>query len=88
MYEELWVASSIPGQSHTFVEIDHELIFTVIPLPSADSVVICAQSTNRFFKLAQEKRCALGQSSYFSFHEHRLYKTESAVSYIVGSLYS
>ena len=31
------VASSIPARSHTFVEIDHEIISTVIPLPSADS---------------------------------------------------
>ena len=31
------VASSIPVQSHTFVEIDHEIISTVILLPSADS---------------------------------------------------
>ena len=30
------VASSIPVRSHTFVEIDHELISTVILLPSAD----------------------------------------------------
>ena len=29
------VASSIPSRSHTFVEIDHEIISTVIPLPSA-----------------------------------------------------
>ena len=31
------VGSSIPAQSHTFVEIDHEIISTVILLPSADS---------------------------------------------------
>ena len=31
------VASSIPTRSHTFVEIDHEIISTVILLPSADS---------------------------------------------------
>ena len=31
------VASSIPVLSHTFVEIDHEMISTVILLPSADS---------------------------------------------------
>ena len=30
------VASSIPARSHTFVEIDHERISTVILLPSAD----------------------------------------------------
>ena len=31
------VASSIPAQSHTFVEIDREIIITVILLPSAES---------------------------------------------------
>ena len=31
------VASSIPVWSHTFVEIDHEMISTVILLPSTDS---------------------------------------------------
>ena len=30
------VASSIPARSHTFVEIDHEIISTVFLLPSAD----------------------------------------------------
>ena len=30
------VASSIPVRSHTFVEIDHEIISKVILLPSAD----------------------------------------------------
>ena len=30
------VASSIPVRSHTFVEIDQEIISTVILLPSAD----------------------------------------------------
>ena len=30
------VASSIPVRSHTFVEIDHEMISTVILLPSTD----------------------------------------------------
>ena len=30
------VASSIPARCHTFVEIDHEIISTVILLPSAD----------------------------------------------------
>ena len=29
-------ASSIPAQSHTFVEIDHEIISTVILLPSTE----------------------------------------------------
>ena len=31
------VASSIPVRFHTFVEIDHEMISTLILLPSADS---------------------------------------------------
>ena len=31
------VASSIPVRSHTFVEIDHEMISSVILFPSADS---------------------------------------------------
>ena len=31
------VVSSILAQSNTFVEIDHEIISTVILLPSADS---------------------------------------------------
>ena len=30
------VASSIPAQSHTFMVIDHEIISSVILLPSAD----------------------------------------------------
>ena len=48
------VASSIPARSHTFMEIDHEIISTVILLPSADSfkkgccqlqAKVCAQIT-------------------------------------------
>ena len=48
------VASSIPAPSHTFVEIDHEIISTVILLPSAESFKkdccqlqgkVCARST-------------------------------------------
>ena len=48
------VASSIPARSHTFVEIDHEIISTVILLPSAESfkkgccqlqAKVCAGST-------------------------------------------
>ena len=59
------IASSIPAWSHTFVEIDHEIISTVILLPSADSfkkgccqlqAKVCAQLlVNRLFKPAQEK---------------------------------
>ena len=47
------VASSIPALSHIFVEIDHEIISTVILLPSAESckkgcrlqAKVCARST-------------------------------------------
>ena len=48
------VASSIPARSHTFVEIDHEIISRVFLLPSADSfkkgccqlqAKVCARST-------------------------------------------
>ena len=48
------VVSSIPARSHTFVEINHEIISTVILLPSTDSfkkgccqlqAKVCAQIT-------------------------------------------
>ena len=48
------VASLIPARSHTFMEIDHEIISTVILLPSTKSVMkgccqlqvkVCARST-------------------------------------------
>ena len=48
------VAGLIPARSHTFVEIDHEIISTIILLPSADSfkkgccqlqAKVCAQIT-------------------------------------------
>ena len=75
------MASSIPGKSHTFVEIDNEAIlqsFSSLPLiHSIRAVVICAQSrpTNDFFKLAQEKRSALGVEHFIIFLMNRLYKT-------------
>ena len=39
------VASSIPARSHTFEEIDHEIISTVILLPSPESLFMkgCCQ---------------------------------------------
>ena len=60
------VASSILARSHTFVEIDHEIISTVILLPSADSFLeglfvsykrkyVHKLLVNRLFKPAQEK---------------------------------
>ena len=59
------IASSIPARSHTFVEIDHEIISPVILLPSADHsrrVVVSYKRkyvhevlVNCLFKLAQEK---------------------------------
>ena len=48
------VTSSIPARCHNFVEIDHEIMSTVILLPSADSfkkgccqlqVKVCARIT-------------------------------------------
>ena len=48
------VASSIPARSHTFLAIDHEIISTIILLPSAESfkksgcqlqVKVCARIT-------------------------------------------
>ena len=55
--DDTGVASSISAWSHTFMEIDHEIISTAILLPSADSrsVVVsykreCEQSTG--FKTA------------------------------------
>ena len=58
------VASSIPARSHTFMEIDHGIISTVILLPSVDSrrVVVSYKRkyvhevlVNCLVKLAQEK---------------------------------
>ena len=59
------VASSIPAWSHTFVEINHEIISAVILLTSAESFMkgccqlqakVCARLlVNCLFKLAQEK---------------------------------
>ena len=60
------VASLIPVWSHTFMEIDHEIISTVIHLPFADSfknklLSVTSESmvhkvlVNCLFKLAQEK---------------------------------
>ena len=60
------VASWIPAQSHTFVEIDHEIISTVIlllkPLIYSRRVVVSYKQkyvhevlVNCLFKLAQEK---------------------------------
>ena len=52
--EDPGVASLIPARSHTFVETDHEIISTVILLPSAESfkkgccqfqAKVCARST-------------------------------------------
>ena len=59
------VASSIPARSHTFVEIDREIISTVFLLPSAESFKkgfvsykrkhVHEVLVNCLFKLAQEK---------------------------------
>ena len=59
------VASSIPAQCHTFVEIDHEIIlrsFSSLPLNHSRKVVFSYKRKyvhevliNYLFKLAQEK---------------------------------
>ena len=59
------VPSSIPARSYTLVEIDHEIISTVILLPSAESFKMgCCQFKQKYlqevlvnclFKLVQEK---------------------------------
>ena len=58
------VASSISARSHTFVEIDHKIMSTVILLPSAESFkkdcchkrkYVHEVLVNCLFKLAQEK---------------------------------
>ena len=60
-----WFASSIPTRSHTFAEIDHELISTAILLPFADTRMVVVSYkrkyvnkvlVNRLVKLAQEKK--------------------------------
>ena len=60
------VVGLIQAHSHTFVEIDHEIISKAILLPSADSrgVVVSYKQkyvhkvlVNCLFKLAQEKKC-------------------------------
>ena len=38
------VASSIPAQSHTFMQIDHEIISTLILLPSAGLLSVTSES--------------------------------------------
>ena len=59
------VAISLPARSHTFLEIDHEIISTAIHLPSADSrrVVVSYKYVHKVLvnflvKLAQEKSVA------------------------------
>ena len=53
------VLSSIPARSHTFVEINHEIISTAILLPSADSRRVVSYKRKYVHKvlveLAQEK---------------------------------
>ena len=64
------VASLIPSRSHSFMEIDYEIISTVLLLPSAESFKKgCCQLqakyvhevlVNCLFKLAQEKSVVIG----------------------------
>ena len=62
------VVSKISARSHSFMEIDHEIISTAILLPSTDSrrVVVSYKQkyvhellVKRLVKLAQEKKCGL-----------------------------
>ena len=55
------IASSIPVRSHTFVEIDHEMISTVILLPSADSFKKgCCQLQAKVCARITDHSCWLG----------------------------
>ena len=65
---DLAVASSIPAPSHTFVEIDYEIISTVILLPSAESfrkdycqlqAKVCARSTGSILYSNKENKHSL-----------------------------
>ena len=57
------IASLIPAKSQSFMEIDHEIIYMVILLPSSGSFKKgCCQlqakvCVKHLFKLAQEKVC-------------------------------
>ena len=52
------VASSIPVRSHTFVEIDHEIISTVILLPSAvTSESMCTNYWLTAYTSLPRKKC-------------------------------
>ena len=62
------VTSSIPPRSHTFMEIDHEIISTTIFLHCADSVWVVVSYkrkyvhevlVNSLVKLAQEKKSGM-----------------------------
>ena len=47
------VASSIPGQSYTFAEIDHEILSTFVLLPSADSRRVVFSYKRKYTMYAQ-----------------------------------
>ena len=47
------VVSLILASSHTFLEIDHEIISAAIPLPSADSVTSESMRTKYWLTLSQ-----------------------------------
>ena len=54
--EDTGVESLIPARSHTFVEIDHEIISTAILLPSANSRrVVVSYKQKYVHKVAQEE---------------------------------
>ena len=43
-----WVASLIPARSHSFAEIDHEIICTANLLPSADSRRVVVSNKRKY----------------------------------------
>ena len=55
------VASSIPARSHTFVEIDHEMISTVILLPSAEEGLFVSYKRKYVHKLLVNRLFHTGQ---------------------------
>ena len=56
--EDPGIASSIPARPHTFVEIDHEIISTVILLPSADPLPMYMSGVIKGCCQLQAKVCA------------------------------
>ena len=85
-----WMASSIPGWSHTFVEIDHELIF-YSHSPSLRWFIqygrlSYAHKVLTAFSSLPRKSVVLLAEHFIKVPRYRLYKTESAVFLILKVL--